>query len=226
MSLVDQVAAQLEKIQLKDDDISEYIAGIVQEDSLEEEEKREAISEFISETTDKPTDEIIDNILNEWKKMHSLQEKSEAELKAKQTQEIQEREKARQAEQEKLREEEKQLAALNRRKELSKEEREKRERLLQQYSYGAPETSDSEQTATEAHPKDKRVVASQDHLLVANRNADVIKEQEAFRREQMRHESELEKERNKMLQKKQKQDKEKEKDKDKKRTMKKEKRRM
>lgn len=34
-----------------DEDISEYITGIIEDESMEEEEKREVISEFLSEAT-------------------------------------------------------------------------------------------------------------------------------------------------------------------------------
>lgn len=63
-----------------------------------------------------------------------------------------------------------------------------------------------------------------DPLLAANRNADIIKEQEQARREQMKQASDKEKERNKMLQEKQKR--EKTQDKEKKKTQKGERRRM
>lgn len=34
-----------------DDDISEYIAGIIQDDSMEDDEKREVITGFLAEAT-------------------------------------------------------------------------------------------------------------------------------------------------------------------------------
>lgn len=34
-----------------DEDISEYITGIIEDESMEEDEKREVISEFLSEAT-------------------------------------------------------------------------------------------------------------------------------------------------------------------------------
>lgn len=34
-----------------DDDIAEYITGIIEDESMEEDEKREVISEFLSEAT-------------------------------------------------------------------------------------------------------------------------------------------------------------------------------
>lgn len=63
-----------------------------------------------------------------------------------------------------------------------------------------------------------------DPLLAANRNADMIKEKEQAKREQMKIASDKEKERNKMLQEKQKKDKTT--DKEKKKTQKGERRRM
>lgn len=76
MSVVDKVTEQLALIELKgnltniyskkiikkcwiltvensnlDDDISEYITGIIEDESMEDDEKREVISEFLSEAT-------------------------------------------------------------------------------------------------------------------------------------------------------------------------------
>lgn len=63
-----------------------------------------------------------------------------------------------------------------------------------------------------------------DPLLAANRNADIVKEKEQARREELKKAADKEKERNRMLQSKQK--KEKEQDKEKKKTQKGERRRM
>ena len=68
--MIDQVTEQLAKIQLKgmipiaswcnfmtrvykkkDEDVATYIAGIVEDESMDDEEKREVIAEFLSETT-------------------------------------------------------------------------------------------------------------------------------------------------------------------------------
>lgn len=68
------------------------------------------------------------------------------------------------------------------------------------------------------------IVDNLDPLLAANRNADIIKEKEQAKREQMKIASDKEKERNKMLQEKQKKDKTA--DKEKKKTQKGERRRM
>ncbi|KAI9012123.1 hypothetical protein CLU79DRAFT_770632 [Phycomyces nitens] len=224
--ITDQVTIELAKLDFEDPDISAYIASILKEESLNEEEKREAITEFIPEIENKPLEDVIDGIMNAPKMVSLAREKEDQEDSIKRMEEIKlikDQEAARRIEEEKQREEEKRMAALGR-KELSKEEREKRERLLQQYSYGGTEDSDDEQNTGEKSSKDKRTVGTQDEVMVANRNAEIIKEKEALRRKQMKQESEVEKERNKMLQKKQKQDKDK--DKDKKKTVKKEKKRM
>ncbi|KAI8381573.1 uncharacterized protein BYT42DRAFT_567003 [Radiomyces spectabilis] len=207
MNLLDQVTDQLATIELKDDDISEYIAGIVQEDSLEDDEKREAISEFLAETTDKPTGPVINTILEKWKVIQQDLEKAEADRKAKLIEEAQAREKARQAQLE-------QEAASRREtaKKLTEEERQRRQRLMRQYD----RDDDSETVVTN----------SNDALLQANLNAEKIKQQEQSRRDQMKKQSEEEKERNKMLLKKQREEKEKEREKNKKGTPKKERRRM
>lgn len=120
MSLLDQVTEQLAHIELKgtkqqnkkknkkkelielDDDISEYITGIVQDESIDDDEKREVITEFLAEATvqllfqpfykkkgliiflqDKSTENLIDTLLSEWKKLQEKQEKEGEEKRTK-----------------------------------------------------------------------------------------------------------------------------------------------
>ncbi|ORZ11810.1 hypothetical protein BCR42DRAFT_332294 [Absidia repens] len=134
MDLVDQVTQQLKAIELEDDDISEYIVGIVQDDSIEDDEKHQVIGEFLAETTDEPTDSLIDTILSNWKAMKQDQEKVELDRKAQQVEQAQALEKERLIKSEKEREELAQKAAeLAATKQLSKEQKIQRDRLRQQY---------------------------------------------------------------------------------------------
>ncbi|KAG1063589.1 hypothetical protein G6F42_027177 [Rhizopus arrhizus] len=100
---------------------------------------------------------------------------------------------------------------------------------MQQYGYVADGSDDEskKEEPTELTPRDRRrgkTLPVADPLLAANRNADIVKEKEQARREELKKAADKEKERNRMLQSKQK--KEKEQDKEKKKTQKGERRRM
>ncbi|KAI8880123.1 hypothetical protein K501DRAFT_191956 [Backusella circina FSU 941] len=147
MSLVDQVTEQLATLELQDEDISEYITGIIQDESIEEEEKREVITEFLAETTDKSTDALIDKLLKDWKALQQDQLNQEKEQKEKKLQQAKEQEKIRQ---EKAEQEQQQLLAeRNAQKEKSTEEKKARDKLLEQYSYvqDGPENNNEQQSA-------------------------------------------------------------------------------
>ncbi|KAI8988602.1 hypothetical protein BDF20DRAFT_833436 [Mycotypha africana] len=160
MSLLDQVVKQLASIELKDDDIAEYIAGIVEDASMEEEEKRDVITEFLSEATDKDTTNFVSAILNDWKKAQEEREKEADERKAKLIADAKVREEERRLKAEKEQEENRQLR--NAQKELSKEQKEAREKLMQQYGYvtegGDDEDGESRKVDELASlsPKDRR----------------------------------------------------------------------
>ncbi|RCH86240.1 hypothetical protein CU098_009362, partial [Rhizopus stolonifer] len=183
-----------------DDDISEYITGIVQDESIDDDEKREVITEFLAEATDKSTENLIDSLLNEWKKVQKEQEKEGEEKRSKLLEEakVREEERRAKAEQEKLQDD----AIRAKQKKLTKEEKEAREKLMREYAYVADGEEEGAETKNEGeHPKDRRRGknnAPSDPLLTANRNSDMIKEKEQLRREQMRIAHEKEKERNKI----------------------------
>ncbi|KAL1936783.1 hypothetical protein VTP01DRAFT_917 [Rhizomucor pusillus] len=223
MDLLDKVTGQLESIDLKDDDISAYIAGIVQDESIPTDEKRETIADFLSATTEQDTEQVISQILDDWKAFQEQKVKLEADKKAKALQDAQEREKARQAQLEKERQEAAE-ARQSSAKQLTKEERAQREKLMQQYGYDLDEIRENEQGEAEVVYKDRSNSkrSNEDSVLGANRNAEIIKQQEQQRREQMKKQVEAERERNKMLLEKQRLKEEKEK----RRTQKREKRRL
>ncbi|EIE78431.1 hypothetical protein RO3G_03135 [Rhizopus delemar RA 99-880] len=156
MSLLDQVTEQLAHIELRDDDISEYITGIVQDESIDDDEKREVITEFLAEATDKSTENLIDTLLSEWKKLQEKQEKEGEEKRTKLLEEARVREEERRlkAEQEKQEEEAKRTSQ----KQLSKEEKEAREKLMREYAYISEGEDDNEKKKeeSEAAPKDRR----------------------------------------------------------------------
>ncbi|KAF8906933.1 hypothetical protein BGZ58_006235, partial [Dissophora ornata] len=112
-------------------------------------------------------------------------------------------------------------------KNMTREERKKREALLAQYDYDQDEIVEGEDGEMEIVYKDrsggstKTNVASSDPLLMANTNADIVKNKEAQRRAEMKKASDTEKERNKLALEKQRLAQEKEK----RRTQKSEKRR-
>ncbi|CEP16563.1 hypothetical protein [Parasitella parasitica] len=226
MSVVDKVTEQLALIELKDDDISEYITGIIEDASMEEDEKREVISEFLSEATDKDTKNLIDHLLKDWRQAYHAQQKEAEEKKFKMIQEAKAREEERRVKAEKEHEENATLRTAQ--KQLSKEQKDARDKLMQQYGYVADgDDEDKKEEPTDLTPRDRRrgkTLPTDDPLLAANRNADIVREKEQAHREGLKQASEKEKERNRMLLKKQKQ--EKEKDKEKKKTQKGERRRM
>ncbi|CAO3675800.1 unnamed protein product [Umbelopsis vinacea] len=229
MSLVDFISEKLATVDLKDSEISEYIAGIVSEEYLEESEKREALAEFLSESTDKPTDDLIDSFFVQWNEDQEKEKKAAEAAKAETVAKAKEREKKSLAvgienvpssggtEKEPL--------TMSRRmapKQMTKEERAQRERLMREYGYDLEDVVEGANGETEIVFKDRSKKSADDTLLMGNNNAARIKEEEQRRREKMKQESEKEKERIKQQQEKQKLDREKEK----RRTMKKEKRRM
>ncbi|KAI7892482.1 uncharacterized protein EV154DRAFT_418603 [Mucor mucedo] len=156
MSLVDQVTDQLATIDLKDEDISEYITGIIGDDSMEEDEKREVISEFLSEATDKDTEKLIDTLLSDWKKVQKDQVKEAEEKRAKIIEEARVREEERRLKAEK--EQEVNSVLRSAQKQMSKEQKEARDKLMQQYGYVADGGDDDEEEAepTELSPRDRR----------------------------------------------------------------------
>ncbi|CAO3683852.1 unnamed protein product [Umbelopsis ramanniana] len=227
MSLVDFISEKLATVELKDNEISEYVAGIVSEEFLEEFEKREALTEFLSESTDKPTDDLVDSFFIRWNEDQEKEKLAAEAAKAEAASKAKEREK-------------KSLAAgiesaivdgkepltMSRRmapKQLTKEEKAQRERLMREYGYDLDEVVEGANGETEILYKDRsKKPTGDDPLLMKNQNASKIKEEEQRRREKMKQDSEREKERILQQQEKQKLDREKEK----RRTMKKEKRRM
>ncbi|KAL0139880.1 hypothetical protein V8B55DRAFT_1502157 [Mucor lusitanicus] len=227
MSVVDKVTEQLALIELKDDDIAEYITGIIEDESMEEDEKREVISEFLSEATDKDTENLINHLLKDWKQVHENQQKEAEEKKSKLIQDAKAREEERRIRAEK--EQEENVSLRTAQKQLTKEQKEARDKLMQQYGYVADGSDDEskKEEPTELTPRDRRrgkTLPVADPLLAANRNADIVKEKEQARREELKKAADKEKERNRMLQSKQKKDKEQ--DKEKKKTQKGERRRM
>lgn len=114
-------------------------------------------------------------------------------------------------------------------KTMTKEERKKRDALLAQYGYDLDEMVEGADGEMEIVYKDRsgkggadKGVSTGDPLLMANNNADIVKQKEAARRAEMKKASENEKKRNKAALEKQRLAQEKEK----RRTQKSEKRRM
>ncbi|KAG0233757.1 hypothetical protein BGW42_007217 [Actinomortierella wolfii] len=217
---------------LEDEAIAEYFARLVEEESMEEPEKREAITELLADVTEEPTATIIDEVFVFYNGLQAKKKAQEEEEKAKALEAAKEKERA------------SLLAELDRKddngilsmssrhviKNMTKEERKRREALLAQYGFDMDEIVEGADGELEISYKDrsssgsggKKSSSSYDPLLQANTNADIVKQQEAARRAQMKKASENERERNKQALEKQRLEKEKEK----RRTQKHEKRRM
>ncbi|CAG8557579.1 13649_t:CDS:2 [Funneliformis caledonium] len=186
-------------IGLHEETFGEYIAGIITDDSLEESEKREAISEFISGATDNPSESIIDDIFKTWSEFEKeQQETKEAEEKLKQEKETKEAAALQQNfENASTSIEPATISLRNPKKQLTKEERKRREQLLARYSYELDEVVENEDGEAEIQYKDRSAIKEiSEDLLQANRNTEQVKQKEQFRREQMRKQHEEEKERN------------------------------
>ncbi|KAG0246257.1 hypothetical protein B0O80DRAFT_254346 [Mortierella sp. GBAus27b] len=225
----DFIAERLAGISLQDEAITEYFARIVEEETMEEPEKREAITELLADVTEQPTGTVIDDVFEVWNKMKQEEEKKAQEEKEKALEAAKERERAALKAQ---------FAAGNRDegplsmssrhvvKNMTKEERKKRDALLAQYGYDLDEMVEGDNGEMEIVYKDRSgsssTTKSSDPLLLANNNADIVKQKEAQRRAEMKKASENEKERNKLALEKQRLAKEKEQ----RRTQKNEKRRM
>ncbi|KAI8647429.1 hypothetical protein BD408DRAFT_408543 [Parasitella parasitica] len=156
MGIIDKVTEQLALIELKDDDISEYITGIVEDVSMDEDEKREVISEFLSEATDKDTNNLIDHLLKDWKQAYQDQQKEAEEKKSKLIQDAKAREEERRIQAEK--EQEENVALRTTQKQISKEQKEARDKLMQQYGYVADgnDDDDKKEEPAELTPRDRR----------------------------------------------------------------------
>lgn len=172
---------------------------------------------------DNPSESIIDDIFKTWSEFEKeQQETKEAEEKLKQEKETKEAAALQQNfENASTSIEPATISLRNPKKQLTKEERKRREQLLARYSYELDEVVENEDGEAEIQYKDRSAIKEiSEDLLQANRNTEQVKQKEQFRREQMRKQHEEEKERNRKLLEKQQHDKEKAKRK----TMKREKR--
>ncbi|KAH7038770.1 hypothetical protein BKA57DRAFT_474153 [Linnemannia elongata] len=229
------IAEQLQTIAVQDEAITEYFARLVEEESMEEPERREAITELLADVTEESTEAIIDAVFVYWNNLRDAELKKLEEEKEKALAEAKERErasfKADLNNDPSTNRGEGPLSMSSRHvvKTMTKEERKKRDALLAQYGYDLDEMVEGADGEMEIVYKDRsgkggadKGVSTGDPLLMANNNADIVKQKEAARRAEMKKASENEKERNKAALEKQRLAQEKEK----RRTQKSEKRRM
>ncbi|KAF9083372.1 hypothetical protein BGX29_011110 [Mortierella sp. GBA35] len=225
------IAEQLQTIAIQDEAITEFFARIVEEESMEEPEKREAITELLADVTEEPTEDLIDIVFAHWNHLRDAELKKAEEEKEKALAAAKERERASfKADLDSTSNREGALSMSSRHvvKNMTKEERKKRDALLAQYGYDLDEMVEGADGEMEIVYKDRSGkgsaggVSTADPLLMANNNADIVKHKEAARRAEMKKASENEKERNKLALEKQRLAQEKEK----RRTQKGEKRRM
>ncbi|KAG0297187.1 hypothetical protein BGZ96_007396 [Linnemannia gamsii] len=230
------IAKQLQTIAVEDEAITEYFARLVEEESMEEPEKREAITELLADVTEESTADIIDAVIDFWNGLRDAEIKKVEEEKEKVLAAAKEKERASfkaDLNNDPTANRGEGLLSMSSRhvvKNMTKEERKKRDALLAQYGYDLDEMVEGADGEMEIVYKDRsgkssgadKGVATGDPLLMANNNADIVKHKEAARRAEMKKASENEKERNKAALEKQRQAQEKEK----RRTQKSEKRRM
>ncbi|KAF9572478.1 Protein transport protein S9 plasma membrane t-SNARE [Mortierella alpina] len=226
------IAEKLAGISLQDEAITEYFARLVEEESMEEPEKREAITELLADVTEEPTKTVIDTVFEFWNGLKDKEARKAEEEKEKMLAAAKERERASlkaQLEDTSNREGTLSMSSRHVVKNMTKEERKKRDALLAQYGYDLDEMVEGADGEMEIVYKDRSKgsgaasgVSTADPLLMANNNAEIVKQKEAVRRAEMKKASENEKERNKLALEKQRLAQEKEK----RRTQKSEKRRI
>ncbi|KAF9928824.1 hypothetical protein BGZ67_006750 [Mortierella alpina] len=226
------IAEKLAGISLQDEAITEYFARLVEEESMEEPEKREAITELLADVTEEPTMTVIDTVFEFWNSLKEAEAKKAQEEKEKVLAVAKEKERASlkaQLEDTSNREGTLSMSSRHVIKNMTKEERKKRDALLAQYGYDLDEMVEGADGEMEIVYKDRSKasgaasgVSTADPLLMANNNAEIVKQKDAVRRAEMKKASENEKERNKLALEKQRLAQEKEK----RRTQKSEKRRM
>ncbi|KAF9282534.1 Protein transport protein S9 plasma membrane t-SNARE [Mortierella alpina] len=226
------IAEKLAGISLQDEAITEYFARLVEEESMEEPEKREAITELLADVTEEPTMTVIDTVFEFWNGLKAEEAKKAEEEKEKLLAVAKEKERASlkaQLEDTSNREGTLSMSSRHVIKNMTKEERKKRDALLAQYGYDLDEMVEGADGEMEIIYKDRSKgsgaasgVSTADPLLMANNNAEIVKQKDAIRRAEMKKASENEKERNKLALEKQRLAQEKEK----RRTQKSEKRRI
>nr|CAG8499626.1 15947_t:CDS:2 [Entrophospora candida] len=175
---------KLSKIELNDETFTDYIIGILSDETVENSEKYEIISEFLMDASEKSTDSLVKEIIDSWEawseKMKIYKEEErlaqlELEAKEKKILELKKLEQDSEITQQSLSSSSSSSPTTlslreTKTKQLTKEERKKREQLLAKYSYDFDE-----------------IVENED---------DVVKDEERMRREEMQKKHEFEKERN------------------------------
>ncbi|KAJ3088995.1 hypothetical protein HK102_007447 [Quaeritorhiza haematococci] len=214
----------LKKLQIDDETFSEYISQICLEETIEADEKREAITEFLAEATDSSTESFVTTIIAKADKVHAAAREREEEERAKALEAVREKEKAVLTEH--AGDAEVFIGGTSDKKKMSKEEMQRRERLLAQYGYDLDEVVEREDGEVEILYKGSGSSSAdsngKDELLMKNTNADVVKQAELAKRAKAQAEHQKQVQRQKELLEKQRLEKEKEK----RRTQKREKRRM
>ncbi|KAJ3269955.1 hypothetical protein HK104_005004 [Borealophlyctis nickersoniae] len=209
--LADWLTQSLATLSIEDETFSEYIIQICDEDSIEDAEKEEIITEFLSEATDKPVATFVTSLLARTQaRKHAAKEREEAER-------IRAIENAKEKEQEALRKEASTSESAATKKTLSEEEKRARQRVLMEYGWETEDVEGGEGTGGVGADK-----GGENPLLTKNRNAEIVKEAEQAKRTKAQTEHQKIVARNKEMQEKQRLEKEKAK----KGTVKKEKRRM
>ncbi|KAI9205263.1 uncharacterized protein BJ171DRAFT_501540 [Polychytrium aggregatum] len=205
---------------IDDSAVIEYIVGICEEDTIDPEEKQEAICEYLSELNEDrdAVEEFVAQLLEHLKQHLEKLEIEQQESKAQYLKTALELEK------QDLQTGASDVRPHNAPKVLTKEERKQREALLAQYGYDIDQVVENANGETEiVYTSGKsEAVDLKKQGLFQNRNADVVKEQEQNKRTQAQLQHQKEQARIKEQQEKQRLEREKEK----RRTQKREKRRM
>ncbi|RKP06021.1 hypothetical protein THASP1DRAFT_25583 [Thamnocephalis sphaerospora] len=204
------VAQQLAGLGVDDEMVCEYVARLVEDDDLEEDERREAIVDYLSATTEASVDSAVDAIFVEWKR-HAGQAQEQA-AAVKQQEQLAAREREKRELMADMRTADDGEDPVNIVKEMTREERERRERLLARYGFDLDEIVETADGETEIVYKDRTESnGGGDDQLAANRNRAIIADKERAQRDNLRQEHQKKVERDRELLEKQRLDKEKEK---------------
>lgn len=178
--LSSQLTTALSSLSIAEDDtITSYLEGLLKEEDIDDEEKREAITEFLSEIIphdDSSLAETIDKWINNWNTFMKQKQKQEEERVRQKFLELQRKE-SEILQKDIGKEDSAQDHEAMKKKALSDEEKRRREVLMQKFGY----EEEAEDNAN--------------NLGGENTNALKVKQQEDKRRDEMKKKSEIEKQR-------------------------------
>ncbi|KAJ3377047.1 hypothetical protein HDU92_008680 [Lobulomyces angularis] len=193
---------ELLNLQITDETVADYISSIALEESIEKEEKLEAITEFLNEATNVSVNNFVNDLMNKSKLVLNFNELEQEKKKNLELQIAKDFE-------EKVLKENSDQKLNNNNILIDKEEKKKRELLLAKYAYDLDELEENSEGEMEIVGKGKK---EGDKIQInKNNNKDFVKEIEKLKRVKAKELHEKEVLKNKELLEKQRLEKEKKK---------------